>query len=120
KPPSAREFPELAVAEPIFIEPNVLLVKAPGMEDITIKLELERLNTMVKIWEQPYVAVDQGDEAADWFSRYLRTPSRLSRIGDAFDRSVSVQDKYVAQVSFADHFPVVIATQEALDYLNQE
>lgn len=116
---SQRDVPALALVEPMLVDRDTLILNAPGMEPLAIDLTFDRLNCDVKIWDQSYVAVDQGYEAAEWFSHYLKAPSRLARIGDAFDRKVNVKDEYVAHASFADHFPVVIGTQEALDYLNQ-
>lgn len=115
-----REAPKLAVIAPLFVEKDVLELNAPGMPSLRLHLAPAGETVTAKVWQQPYQAVDQGDEVAQWLSSYLGSPARLVRIGEAFTRVVPFSTDKTAHVSFADHFPVVITTQEALDHLNSK
>jgi uncharacterized protein YcbX len=115
-----REVPKLAVVEPFIVDRKFLTLAAPGMSQVQIEMLDAGDNVCARVWHQPYEAVDQGDEVAAWLSAYLGQPARLVRIGDAFERVVPFSDKKIAHVSFADHFPVVITTQEGLDHLNSK
>jgi uncharacterized protein len=116
-----REMPKLAVVEPFIVDRRYLTLDAPGISRLQIEMLDTGDNVCARVWNQPYEAVDQGDEVAAWLSAYLGHPARLVRIGDAFERVVPFADnKKVAHVSFADHFPVVITTQEGLEHLNSK
>ncbi len=115
-----REFPKMSLIEPLLIDQTKMQLCAPDMPSLKIDLLAEGEEIAAKVWNQPYRAVDQGDEVSGWLSHYLGTPARLARIGTAFERVVPFATDKTAQVSFADHFPVVITTQEALEYLNSK
>jgi uncharacterized protein len=113
-----RDRPQLALVQPMLPGPEILSLSAPEQESISLQMRTTGNERSVTVWNHATTAVDQGDEAAKWFSDFLGTSCRLVRIGKLFERSVEFDDD-VAQVSFADHSPMVIATQESLEYLNQ-
>jgi uncharacterized protein len=113
-----RDRPQLALVQPMLGEPETLLLSAPEQEPMSLKLRAAGNERTITVWNHATTAVDQGDEVGKWFSDFLGTSCRLVRIGQLFERSVEF-DNEVAQVSFADHSPMVIATQESLEYLNQ-
>ena len=116
-----REMPKLAVVEPHIIDRKFLRLNAPKASELQIELLDGGDEVCAKVWNLPYQAVDQGDDVAAWLTSYLGEPCRLVRIGDAFERIVPfANNKKTAHVSFADHFPVVITTQEGLDHLNSK
>lgn len=115
-----REVPKLAVVEPAIVDRKMLTLTAPGMSPLQMEMLDAGDNVCARVWNQPYEAVDQGDDVAAWLSSFLGQSARLVRIGDAFERVVPFSDNKVAHVSFADHFPVVITTQEGLDHLNSK
>jgi uncharacterized protein len=113
-----RDRPQLALVQPMLADPENLLLSAPEQEPISLRLCAAGNEREVTVWNHATTAVDQGDEVAKWFSDFLGTSCRLVRIGKSFERSVEF-DNEVAQVGFADHSPMVIATHESLEYLNQ-
>jgi uncharacterized protein YcbX len=75
----------------------------------------------VSIWRSKNVeAIDQGDEAAQWFSDWLGVDVRLVHIADGFIRRIN--EKYAVNpddhTGFADGYPILIASEESLADLN--
>ncbi len=77
-----REFPQMACIVPSVREDGLLHLAAPGMEPLIHYLDhtwwdclaLWR-NRRVRIWKDRVVALDQGEEVAEWLSDYLHTVS---------------------------------------------
>jgi uncharacterized protein YcbX len=90
------------------------------MEPLSLRLAHARPTSRVTIWYDEAEAVDQGAEAADWLSQFLGVEARLVRIAEDYFRPVS--SRYAVssqdQVSFADGYPILLASQESLDELN--
>ena len=116
---SQRRHPRLALVQPELLEDR-LRVTAPGAEPLEVDPEAPGPELEVEIWADRCAAVDQGDEAAGWFSRFLDAPVRLVRQGDEADRPVD--PAYARspgdQVSFTDGYPLLLASQASLDDLN--
>ena len=74
----------------------------------------------VEVWGDPCVGVDQGGDAADWFSTYLGTSCRLLYFKPDFVRPVDPD--YAPspgdQVGFADGFPLLMISEASLADLN--
>eukprot|EP00898_Chlorokybus_atmophyticus_P001596 jgi/Chlat1/2437/Chrsp17S02681 len=94
-----------------------LVVTAPGMDTLHV--------VSVTVWGWTGRAADEGDEAATWFSQYLRRPVRLIRYEPSVEeRPVEnvVLTSDVAQqqhtVGFADGFPILVASEASLEALN--
>lgn len=115
-----REHARMALVRPDLVSSGIRLA-APGMEELTIPTRRLGKTLLVNIWKSSGVqAIDQGDPAAEWFSRFMGQPARLVRIADDYRRLVDpvYALKPDDQVGFADGFPILIASQEALDDLN--
>lgn len=56
------------------------MLKAPGMEVLKVPLSktCEKVDG-ISVWEWSGSALDEGSEAANWFSTYLGKPARLVR-----------------------------------------
>ena len=96
-------------------------LSAPGMPVLNLPLTETGPMRSVTVWDDSGIqAVDQGEEVAGWFSTYLKDPVRLVRMTKNSIRPVS--PKYAQrsddQVSFADGYPILIASRESLDDLN--
>lgn len=69
---TGRQYPKLVQVAPKF-EGDYMRLSAPGMIDLSV--DVARLLTIqpikAKVWGQTVDAVDAGEEAARWFSRYL-------------------------------------------------
>jgi uncharacterized protein YcbX len=65
-------------------------------------------------------AIDQGEEAAQWFSDWLATDVRLVRIADGYKRFVN--ESYAVNqddhTGFADGYPILLTSEEGLADLN--
>ena len=99
-----------------------LICHAPAMGPLHIDRtdpSAEENATMVQIWKDHCEAMDCGEEAAAWFSDYLKTPCRLVKMPDNSYRYV---DKHYSSgqetVAFSDGFPILLISQASLDDLN--
>ena len=114
---SQREEPRLALVEVLPTEEG-LMVSGPGMEPLSTDYPGgPRKNA--RIWKDTVGAIAAGDEADDWFSRYLGFSCHLVYMDDEAIRAVNPQ--YAADgdvVSFADAFPLLLASSESLNDLN--
>uniref|UniRef100_A0A2P2QMF9 MOSC domain-containing protein n=1 Tax=Rhizophora mucronata TaxID=61149 RepID=A0A2P2QMF9_RHIMU len=104
-------------------EPNkssFMVVKAPEMCMLRIPLtKPDEVTDGVSVWEWSGSALDEGDEAAKWFSDYLGKPSRLVRFNAASEaRSVDPNYANGHHTMFSDLFPFMITSQGSLDALN--
>lgn len=94
---------------------------APGMPSIEFPLSGNPgKDVTVRIWDSLVVSIDQGDEAAAWFSEYLSSEVsgqfRLVRMPDEGTRSTEMGGDKVA---FADGYPFLLASMETLTGLNE-
>jgi len=98
-----------------------LTLSAPGTDSLTFSVQTSGPTFLVDIWRSKDVpAVDQGDEAAEWFSDWLGTSVRLVHFADGYLRKVSQEyavnsDDHTA---FADGYPILLASEESLADLN--
>jgi len=115
-----REHPKLALVTPS-ISGEKLTLSTPGSDYLTIDICKTGQTRQVDIWRSKGVqAVDQGEEAAEWFSEWLGRSVRLVHIAEGYIRKVSQQyainaDDYTA---FADGYPILLASEESLWDLN--
>ncbi len=115
-----REYPRLALVLPTLAD-DCLNLAAPDFDSIRVPLQTSGATVPVRVWKSRGIpAVDQGDEAADWFSAWLRAPVRLVHIADGYERKVNPDyavrpDDHTA---FADGYPVLLASEESLADLN--
>jgi len=65
-------------------------------------------------------AIDQGDEAAAWFTDWLGTSVRVVHIADGFKRRLNPNYAIHADdhTGFADGYPILIISEESLQDLN--
>ena len=93
-----RELPRLALVTPK-LEDGTLTLCAPGFDSIQLAVQSTGTPWFVNIWKSEGVhAIDQGDEAAQWFSDWLGASVRLVRIADAY--------------------PILLTSEESLSDLN--
>jgi uncharacterized protein YcbX len=115
-----REHPRLALIR-TSIAQDRLVLSLRGMPDLELPLvptdTAER--EIVTVWRDQVPALPQGAEAARWLSEGLSTPCRLVFLPRDVIRPVRVGDVVSpARVGFADAFPFLLVTGEALDALN--
>ena len=116
-----RERPRLALVTPTLQE-GVLTLSAPDYDSLQIGLRTSGVRETVTLWKRESLqAIDQGDEAADWFSTWIGVRVRLMHMADGFQRLLE-EDWRVQpddHTGFADGYPVLITSEEGLQDLNQ-
>lgn len=115
-----RKHPRMALIEPR-LEGEALRVSAPGAEPLLVPVDAPGPRTEVAVWRSRSKAIDQGDDAATWFSEFLETPCRFVRQADDAGRAVlsRVRQGRRTPVAFADRYPFLLTTVESLGDLNE-
>jgi uncharacterized protein YcbX len=115
-----REYPRLALVTPK-LGNGTLDLSAPEYDSIQLGLRTTGTPWLVNIWKSKGVhAIDQGEEAAGWFSDWLGAPVRLVHFADGYRRRVS-REYAVRQddlTGFADGYPILLISEEGLADLN--
>ena len=115
-----REYPKLAQVTPILANEAITL-RAPSYDSLQVPVRTEGYAWQVNIWKSKGVsAIDQGDDAANWFSDWLDASVRLVHIAAGIQRKLD-PDYAVNEddlTGFADGYPVLIISEESLQDLN--
>ena len=115
-----REHAKLALVTP-HLNDDLLTLTAPNFDSIQLTICDSGITQPVNIWKSKGVhAVDQGDEAAHWFSDWLRAEVRLVHFAKGFKRIVS-RDFAVHEddhTGFADGYPILLISGASLADLN--
>jgi uncharacterized protein YcbX len=115
-----REYHKLALVTPT-LNDGIVTLSAPQFDSLQVAIRTAGSSQPVDIWHSKGVdAIDQGDEAASWFSDWLGVSARLVHIADGYKRTV---DSHYAvneddHTGFADGFPILIVSEESLGDLN--
>ncbi len=116
---SQRRFPGMALLQPR-IEDGLLKVEAPGRSPLHLPLHPVRGDAVeVEIWADRVGALAPDPGADRWFSDVLETPCRAVFLPDQARRPVDPEYAAGHRVSFADGFPVLVATTASLEELNR-
>jgi len=115
-----REHPRLALVTPK-LSSGTLELSAPRYDSMQVGIRTSGTPWPVNIWKSKGVrAIDQGEEAATWFSDWLGTSVRLVHIADGYKRKVNEQ--YAVNegdhTGFADGYPILLTSEEGLRDLN--
>ncbi|MGZ9223406.1 MAG: MOSC domain-containing protein [Anaerolineales bacterium] len=115
-----REHPRLALVIPR-LDNGTLTLSASDFDSTQLAVQSTGTPWPVNIWKSEGVqAIDQGNEAAQWFSAWLGTPVRLVHIADGYLRRIN--EKYVVSsddhTGFADGYPILLASEASLQDLN--
>src|SRR5882672_625008 len=115
-----RELPRMALiaAE---VTPQGLHLAATDMPALEVMERTNAASEPVVIWRDTCRAVDQGDAAADWLTRYLGTQLRLVAFDAREDRVSNPQwtGGTRAITQFADAFALLAISTASLDDLNR-
>ncbi len=115
---TAREHPRLVLVHPI-LDGNGLQLTAPGMPDLTVKAPAGNNLMPVQIWSINLDASPASPDAHEWFSTLLGVPVRLVYLDDPTRRRPNPNfSRQSDRVSFADGYPMLLASAESLDALN--
>jgi len=102
---------------------SFLTMKAPGMDPLKVPLLQKNREKVenVSMWEWSGSALDEGADAADWFSRYLGKPCRLVQFDTASEvRPTAAEYAHGYKTMFSDGYPFLVISQESLDTLNKQ
>ncbi len=118
---TARDAPRLLCVQPEMTA-DTLLLHTTGQPPLAVPLEqdVRGRRRMVDVWGDRVAAVDEGEEAAAWFSRVVGQPVRLVSIADDFSRVIDTE--YLSQpteTGFADGYPMLLISEASLDALNE-
>ncbi|MEU4535237.1 MOSC N-terminal beta barrel domain-containing protein [Streptosporangium sp. NPDC023825] len=109
---SQRELPRLATLRPAY-DGVKLVVGAPGAVAPLVHEPVDGPVLEVTVHGKPCQGVDQGEEAAAWFSGLLGEPCRLVRFAGTRPTS-----RGGGTLAFADAHPLSVLSRESLDDLN--
>jgi uncharacterized protein len=121
-----RQFPQLAKIQVGIIGQSITLQVADhSFPSITFMATLHGALIEVEIWRDRFLAIDQGNEVAQWFQQFLNLPGdktcRLVRQSSAYTRLLD--KKYPSDedrpLSLADNYPVMLTATASLLKLNQ-
>ncbi|MEU5218714.1 MOSC N-terminal beta barrel domain-containing protein [Streptomyces sp. NPDC020807] len=116
-----RKHPRLALASAEPTADGGVVLSAPGHPSLEVGVPDAALGTITtEVFEDLVEAVPAGPEAAAWVSAYLGIDARLVHM-DAPEHRRPVAPKYALPgetVTFADGYPVLVATSASLDALN--
>lgn len=114
---SQRTRPAMAVVRPSVRDGGARLeLSAPGTDDLALDVRQDGPRREVSVFAWDGEGVDQGDEAATWFSDLLGEPCRLVRVTPEHDRATSGQTE--GRTGFADGHALLVTSLSSLDHLN--
>lgn len=121
-----RQFPILAKVQIQIAESNITLkLKDDAFPALTFPATLNGRLTEVEIWRDHILAIDQGDEVAQWFHQLLDlTADRVCRLVRQSPEHIRCLSRKYPQdeeqpVGFADNSPVMLTATASLAELNQ-
>ena len=116
---TAREVNQLVLVVPELTESGLLL-RAPGRPPLEVPVPDPQAQTPVSLWSSSLTAAAAGPVADDWLTAALGVPARLVHLDDPTRRPTSPTfSRPTDRVSFADGYPLLLATEESLAALNE-
>ncbi len=113
-----RQHARMCLIQPV-LQGDELRLRAEGMPDLTVLHPAGRNKRRVTVWDDQCNALDCGDEAAAWLSRFLTIDCRL--VYFPADEVRAVDPRYARpgdRTAFSDGFPLLLISQASLDDLN--
>ncbi|MFY9806650.1 MAG: MOSC N-terminal beta barrel domain-containing protein [Pseudonocardiaceae bacterium] len=115
---TAREYPQLVLVTPEF-DAGRLLVRAPHADPLLVSPPDGSAATDVRVFSSQLAAAPALDDAHAWFSKVIGKPVRLVHLKDPTQRRPNpAYSRERDRVSFADGYPMLLATEESLAALN--
>jgi uncharacterized protein YcbX len=98
--------------------PGGLTLHAPGMPDRHVAEPVDGPETTVRVFRNKPPAPARAADADDWMTAFLDRPARLVWQADPAGRPVRNNAREGDRVSFADGYPVLIASTASLAAVN--
>ena len=114
------ELPRMALIQVSLIGANLAVV-APGRDSLEHAVVDRGEPRQTKHWHDAAPAIDQGDEAARWFSEFLDTPCRLMASGEIHKRTAPEKYRHIfpaEQSRFTAVAPILLTSEASLVDLN--
>lgn len=115
---SQREMPELAMVNAQLLDRGIS-ISFRGSEAIEVETPRGECDRTVKVWNDECSAISAGDAAGSWLSDWLGRECHLVYMPENSMRQVHLD--YALNndiVSFADGFPLLLASDDSLNDLN--
>ncbi|WP_036571765.1 MOSC domain-containing protein [Nocardioides sp. URHA0032] len=117
---TAREVNRLVLVAPE-ITAYGLRLTAPDLPALEVDLPDPGDQVPVEIWSSRLTAAAAGPEADAWFSKALGRAVRLVHLDDPMRRPTNIEfSERGDRVSFADGYPLLLATEASLGAVNDE
>ncbi|MGH3527570.1 MAG: MOSC domain-containing protein, partial [Pseudonocardiaceae bacterium] len=115
---TAREYPQVVLVTPEF-DVDGLLVRAPDVDPLLVGTPDASVVTDVRVFSSELAAAPASEEAHAWFSKVVGKPVWLVYLTDpAQRRPNAAYSREQDRVSFADGYPILLATEGSLAALN--
>ena len=115
---TAREHPRLVLVSAL-VDGTGLHLRTPGRDELTIKAPDGEELASVRLSRSRLDAALAAPEAHAWFSELLGLPVRLVYLDDPTRREINPDfSASTDRVSFADGYPLHLATEDSLTALN--
>jgi MOSC domain-containing protein len=112
-----RDFARLAVVRAQVLHDGAkLALSAPGAGDVVLDVRADGPVRPVLVHRWSVTGIDQGDEAAEWFSEMLGAPARLVRTPPDHDRPGDGETP--GKASYGDSNALLVLSPSSLDGLN--
>jgi uncharacterized protein YcbX len=114
------ELPRMALIKPSIVGSDLVVV-APDTNSLELAVVDQGESRQTKHWEDEAPAIDQGDEAARWFSEFLETPCRLMASTEVHKRPVPEKYRHIfsaEQSRFAAVAPILLTSEASLADFN--
>ncbi|HVU92739.1 MAG TPA: MOSC N-terminal beta barrel domain-containing protein [Jatrophihabitans sp.] len=117
---TARENPRMLLIVPAIRPDGGLDVTGPDVPALTVPVPRDDRLVPVRVWDSELLATAAGDEASAWFGKVLGRSARLVYLDDPTRRHPNPRfARPTDYVSFADGYPLLLATTGSLDQLNE-
>lgn len=110
---SQRELNKMAMLRPSYDGTGLTVDASTAVTPLVHKAVDNGPVREVTVHNKPCQGIDQGDEAADWFSALLDTECRLVRF-----TGYRPTGRGGGEVAFADGYPLLLISEESLEDLN--
>ena len=114
------ELPRMALIKPSIIGAD-LVVAAPDRDSLELVVVDQGESRQTKHWEDEAPAIDQGDEAARWFSEFLGTACRLMASTEIHKRPAPEKYRHIfpaEQSRFTAVAPILLTSEASLADFN--
>lgn len=115
-----RDVPGMALIKVSVTPDEGLILTAPAMNELVVPRCTTGEERQAVVWGTQCQAGDQGDDAAEWLSRYLKISCRLVVMNEGFRRRVDekrLPDREFL-TGFADGYPLLLMSAASLNALN--